>query len=62
MQNFGKIHNFTFTDKSVVFLIPPSEYDQDHAAGAPSFLVMHRGHLDQAVNILVIETSTLELP
>jgi len=62
VPNFEKNHNFTITDKSVVFLIPPSEYDQDHAAGAPSFLVMHRGHLDQAVNILVIETSTLELP
>jgi carotenoid cleavage dioxygenase-like enzyme len=60
--NFGIIYDFTITDKSVIFLIPPSRYGQDHAAGARSFLAMHSGHLDQAVDILVIDKSTLGIP
>ena len=59
--NFGIIYDFTITDKSVIFLIPPSRYDKDHAAGARSFLDMHRWHPDQAVDILVIAKSTLEI-
>ena len=59
--NFRMIHDFIITDKSWIFLIQPFRYDQDHAAGARSFLDMHRSYPDQAVDNLSIDKSTLEI-